>query len=201
MNFGLNVANKVEDHLQTMIDGKIARDGHDYVDDAELDTMYKLALDRTLQENSKAKAGGNIRLGEIILIVDADTRVVSCPKNVKSMLTFVKPVDCLLYGAAEMFLSPEVAIVQHSTGVMQVVEDYFENGITFFTNMVYTAVSFLTRWFGWPSLTVSRSTSVLEMGRLLHSLVITPFFAGKVRYTRLSLRAHANTFSGPIRRR
>jgi hypothetical protein len=77
MNFALNVANKVEDHLQMMIDAKVARDGHDYVDDAELDSMYKLALDRTLQENSKAKAGGNIRLGEIILIVDADTRVVS----------------------------------------------------------------------------------------------------------------------------
>jgi hypothetical protein len=41
-----------------------------------------------------------------------------------------------------MFLSPEVAIVQHSTGVMQVTWDYFENGITFFTNMVYTAIRF-----------------------------------------------------------
>jgi hypothetical protein len=44
-----------------------------------------------------------------------------------------------------MFLSPEAAIIQHSTGVMQVVGDYFENGITYFTNMVYTAVSV----FGW----------------------------------------------------
>lgn len=41
-----------------------------------------------------------------------------------------------------MFLSPEVAIIQHSTGVMQVAWDYFENGITFFTNMVYTAIRF-----------------------------------------------------------
>lgn len=41
-----------------------------------------------------------------------------------------------------MFLSPEVAIIQHSTGVMQVAKDYFENGITFFTNMVYTAIRF-----------------------------------------------------------
>lgn len=41
-----------------------------------------------------------------------------------------------------MFLSPEVAIVQHSTAVMQVTHDYFENGITFFTNMVYTAIKF-----------------------------------------------------------
>jgi hypothetical protein len=41
-----------------------------------------------------------------------------------------------------MFLSPEVAIVQHSTGVMQVQHDYFENGITYFTNMVYSAINF-----------------------------------------------------------
>jgi cellulose synthase/poly-beta-1,6-N-acetylglucosamine synthase-like glycosyltransferase len=41
-----------------------------------------------------------------------------------------------------MFLSPEVAIVQHSTGVMQVSWDYFENGITFFTNLIYTAIQF-----------------------------------------------------------
>jgi cellulose synthase/poly-beta-1,6-N-acetylglucosamine synthase-like glycosyltransferase len=58
------------------------------------------------------------------------------------MLTCIQPVDCLLYGAAEMFLSPEVAIVQHSTGVMQVQNDYFENGITYFTNMVYSAINF-----------------------------------------------------------
>lgn len=41
-----------------------------------------------------------------------------------------------------MFLSPEVAILQHSTGVMQISWDYFENGITFFTNLIYTAIRF-----------------------------------------------------------
>lgn len=41
-----------------------------------------------------------------------------------------------------MFLSPEVAIVQHSAGVMQIVGDYFENGITFFTNQIYSAIRF-----------------------------------------------------------
>ena len=51
-------------------------------------------------------------------------------------------MDCLLYGAAEMFLSPEAGIVQHSTGVMQVTGDYFENGITYFTNLVYTSIRF-----------------------------------------------------------
>lgn len=45
--------------------------------------------------------------------VDCDTRV---------------PVDCLLYGALEMHESPEVAILQHGSGVMQVVHNMFENG-------------------------------------------------------------------------
>lgn len=58
-------------------------------------------------------AEGNIRIGEIILIIDCDTRV---------------PVDCLYYGALEMHESAEVAILQHGSGVMQVVHNTFENG-------------------------------------------------------------------------
>ncbi|KAK3351747.1 glycosyl transferase family group 2-domain-containing protein [Neurospora tetraspora] len=127
MNFALNISQKVEKYLQEMVDAKFAAEGTDLVDEQEEEEMYQAALARVLEENPLAQAAGNIRMGEYILIVDSDTRV---------------PVDCLLYGAAEMFLSPEVAIVQHSTGVMQVSWDYFENGITFFTNLVYTAIRF-----------------------------------------------------------
>jgi hypothetical protein len=45
--------------------------------------------------------------------IDCDTRV---------------PEDCLLYGALEMHESPEVAILQHGSGVMKVVNSMFENG-------------------------------------------------------------------------
>jgi hypothetical protein len=45
--------------------------------------------------------------------IDCDTRV---------------PVDCLIYGALEMRESPEVAIIQHGSGVMQVAHNLFENG-------------------------------------------------------------------------
>lgn len=38
--------------------------------------------------------------------------------------------------------SPEVGILQFSSGVMQVTHTYFENGITFFTNLVYNSI----RW-------------------------------------------------------
>jgi hypothetical protein len=56
-----------------------------------------------------------------VLIIDSDTRV---------------PDDCLLYGALEMHESPEVALLQHASGIMQVVNNVFENGITYFTNLV-----------------------------------------------------------------
>ncbi|KAG9255368.1 putative glycosyltransferase family 2 protein [Emericellopsis atlantica] len=127
MNFALNISQKVEAHLQDMIDSRMANGEDDMIFETEEEDMYQLALARVLEENPLAWAEGNIRVGELILIIDSDTRV---------------PVDCLLYGAAEMFLSPEVAIVQHNTGVMQVAYDYFENGITFFTNLVYTSIRF-----------------------------------------------------------
>lgn len=38
--------------------------------------------------------------------------------------------------------SPNVGIMQFSSGVMQVVNNYFENGITFFTNLIYTAIKY-----------------------------------------------------------
>jgi hypothetical protein len=125
MNFALNISNRVEDVLQTAVAARLEKE--DSFTEEEEARLYEEALKEVLESDPRAKAGGNIRMGEIILIVDSDTRV---------------PEDCLMYGAAEMFLSPEVAIIQHSTGVMQVVGDYFENAITFFTNLVYTAIRF-----------------------------------------------------------
>ncbi|EER25724.1 hypothetical protein D8B26_004179 [Coccidioides posadasii str. Silveira] len=125
MNFALNISNKVEDKLLEMLSETL--ETTDMVDVGREELFYQLALEEVLASDSRVKAAGDIRIGEAILIVDSDTRV---------------PVDCLLYGAAEMFLNPEVAIIQHSTGVMQVSEDYFENGITFFTNLIYSAIRF-----------------------------------------------------------
>lgn len=52
------------------------------------------------------------------------------------------PEDCLLDAASEMEQSPGVAIIQFSSGIMQVVPNFFESSITFFTNMIYTAIRF-----------------------------------------------------------
>ncbi|KAF3901673.1 hypothetical protein ABW21_db0208945 [Orbilia brochopaga] len=126
MNFCLEISNKTEDTLINLIQAREAEgQGLSYADEQEL---YEVALRKVIEEDKRAWAAGNIRIGEIILIVDSDTRV---------------PPDCLIYGAAEMFLNPEVAIIQHSAGVMQVVGDYFENGITYFTNLIYSSIRFV----------------------------------------------------------
>ncbi|KAF5877030.1 putative glycosyltransferase family 2 protein [Botrytis fragariae] len=121
MNYALMVSNKVEERLLT-----IAR--HEGWSQAEEYVAYDQCLARVLEgEEGRAWAGGNIRVGDYILLIDSDTRV---------------PADCLLDAASEMEQSPEVGILQFNSGVMQVTDSFFENGITFFTNLVYTAIRF-----------------------------------------------------------
>ncbi|KAF5680749.1 hypothetical protein FDENT_8310 [Fusarium denticulatum] len=130
MNYGLAFSNRVEDEMtrltQLECDQRGCTEADLTVDDDDL--LYERALANMLAEdNGRTWAEGNIRIGELILLIDCDTRV---------------PVDCLYYGALEMHESPEVAILQHGSGVMQVVHNTFENGITYFTNVVYTAIKY-----------------------------------------------------------
>jgi hypothetical protein len=121
MNYALMVSCRVEERLAA-----VARraDWNQY-DEAQ---AYEQALKDVLDdEQGRAWADGNIRMGDYILLIDSDTRV---------------PADCLLDAVSEMEQSPDVAIMQFSSGVMQVVHTYFENGITFFTNLIYTAIRY-----------------------------------------------------------
>jgi hypothetical protein len=94
----------------------------------EENTLYQQALEKLLNERGgEAWVAGNIRLGDYILLIDSDTRV---------------PQDCLLEAVSEMEQCPEVAILQYMSGVMNVTNSFFENGITFFTNMIYTMIKF-----------------------------------------------------------
>ncbi|ESZ96506.1 hypothetical protein SBOR_3128 [Sclerotinia borealis F-4128] len=121
MNYALMVTNKVEERLLT-----IPR--HDAWSQAEEYVAYDQCLARVIEEEQgRAWAGGNIRVGDYILLIDSDTRV---------------PADCLLDAASEMEQSPEVGILQFNSGVMQLTDTFFENGITFFTNLIYTAIRF-----------------------------------------------------------
>jgi hypothetical protein len=128
MNYCLSFSNRVEDELARLTELECRNRGCEYDDltARDDDELYETALQNMLDaDEGKTWAEGNIRIGEIILLIDCDTRV---------------PEDCLLYGALEMHESPELAILQHGSGVMQVTNNVFENLITYFTNAIYTAI-------------------------------------------------------------
>ncbi|KAK8123070.1 glycosyltransferase family 2 protein [Apiospora sp. TS-2023a] len=120
MNFALMISCKVEEKLMRYQRGP----EWTQADEAQ---AYEQSLKEVLEEDGRAWADGNVRVGDYILIIDSDTRV---------------PSDCLLDAVSEMEQSPDVGIMQFSSGVMQVVHTYFENGITFFTNLIYTAIRY-----------------------------------------------------------
>lgn len=120
MNFALMISCKVEEKLEQI---QRTPDWSQH-DEAQ---AYERSLKEVLEEDGRAWADGNIRVGDYILLIDSDTRV---------------PADCLLDAVSEMELSPDVGIMQFSSGVMQVVHTYFENGITFFTNLIYSAIRY-----------------------------------------------------------
>ncbi|GAB7343119.1 hypothetical protein MBLNU457_1196t1 [Dothideomycetes sp. NU457] len=79
------------------------------------------------QDQGRTWVDGNIRIGDYVLIIDSDTRV---------------PEDCLLDAVSEMEQSPDVSVIQFSSGVLNVTTSYFEKGVTFFTNLIYSAIKF-----------------------------------------------------------
>jgi cellulose synthase/poly-beta-1,6-N-acetylglucosamine synthase-like glycosyltransferase len=121
MNYGLSISNQVEERLH-----RIDRP-YDWSQADEVVAYERCLLEVLAEGVNKAWADGNIRIGDYILLIDSDTRV---------------PEDCLLDAVSEMERSPCVAIIQFSSGVMQVAHNFFENGITFFTNLIYSAIRF-----------------------------------------------------------
>jgi hypothetical protein len=117
----MSVSARVEDKLA------VAQRGQGWTQQDE-DELYNTALAKTIEEDQgRTWAEGNVRIGDYILIIDSDTRV---------------PTDCFFDAVSEMEASPQVAIIQFSSGVMNVTTGFFEKGITFFTNLVYTAIQY-----------------------------------------------------------
>ncbi|KAI1662527.1 glycosyl transferase family group 2-domain-containing protein [Daldinia decipiens] len=122
MNYALMVSNRVEDKLV-----QIPR-SPDWTETDER-AVYNHCLSEVLREDQgRTWAEGNVRMGDYILIVDSDTRV---------------PADCLLDAVSEMEQSPQVAILQFTSGVMQVSPSFFEGGVKWFTNLIYSAITFV----------------------------------------------------------
>ncbi|SNX84533.1 uncharacterized protein MEPE_03242 [Melanopsichium pennsylvanicum] len=99
----------------------------DWTDADEIE-LYRRCLEACLPRRHRlAQAKGDIRIGQLILMIDSDTRV---------------PEDCFLDAATEMTLCPDIGVLQHCSGVMLVSDSYFELCIAFFTRLVNFAISF-----------------------------------------------------------
>jgi len=79
MNFALNTSIKVEKLLQRYVAEATESDkGYGYwIDAHEEHLLYQRALNDVMSSDSDIRAAGNIRVGEVILLVDSDTQVVS----------------------------------------------------------------------------------------------------------------------------
>lgn len=123
MNYCLDFSGRVEDDWLARIEAECQKRGctQDDLSIDEEEQLYDEAREAQLErDGGRTWAAGNVRMGEVILIIDSDTRM---------------PKDCLLYGALEMHESPEVALLQHASGILQVVNNVFENGITYFVSL------------------------------------------------------------------
>ncbi|EIW53035.1 uncharacterized protein TRAVEDRAFT_75216 [Trametes versicolor FP-101664 SS1] len=127
MNYGLALSLKLEKHLLALE----AAGERDTAEECLEDRALRLAIEEAYEESGGrwrpwAANGKSLRIGEVILIVDSDTIV---------------PEDCLRDAARELAESPEVAIIQHESDVMQVAHHYFENGIAHFTRRINKCIS------------------------------------------------------------
>ncbi|KIJ67352.1 hypothetical protein HYDPIDRAFT_108074 [Hydnomerulius pinastri MD-312] len=131
MNYGLALSLKLERHLKVLLEAverdELEEDEYESLEDKALE----LAVEETYEESGRqfrpwASNGKSVRVGELILIVDADTIV---------------PEDCFRDAARELAECPDVAIIQHESDVMQVANHYFENGIAHFTRRINKCIS------------------------------------------------------------
>ncbi|CAK5270569.1 unnamed protein product [Mycena citricolor] len=131
MNYGLALSLKMEAKILELEAQE--RMGQITIGDDESleDRALALAIEEVYQENGEkwrpwARNARSLRVGEVILIVDSDTIV---------------PEDCFRDAARELAESPDVAIIQHESDVMQVAHHYFENGIAHFTRRINKCIS------------------------------------------------------------
>lgn len=128
MNYCLQFSVRIEDELLRLTtEYEKDHPGEEITGEKE-NELYSQAMEAVLElDQGRTWASGNVRLGEFILLVDSDTRV---------------PVNCLQLAALEMTESPDLAILQHASGVMQVAHNRFENAVTYLTNLIYHSIRY-----------------------------------------------------------
>lgn len=118
LNFGIRFALAVEERFQSFAE---------YV--TLQSVLYRLARRQVLEESpSGTLAAGDLGIGQIILLIDADTRV---------------PKDCFLDAVKEFRVSPDLAILQHPSGVLQVAHNFWEDSLAHFTRNNYFGTKYV----------------------------------------------------------
>ncbi len=113
LNFSMQIAQKYEDSIL-----------------ANPNQNREALLQRILKErHPEADGEGDVSLGELILLIDSDTRI---------------PADSLLPSAWEMASSPDVGILQHCSGVLIVGSGFFEKSLAYFMRFIYFFISWQT---------------------------------------------------------
>lgn len=118
MNYTLHIAQELEMKLEQVV-------RHDEWSDILEMAEYENCLQQVLAENPGSEADGNVRVGDLILLIDADTRI---------------PNDCFLDAATEFYQAPELAILQHTNDAFQVVNNFWEDCMAHFTRFVTSAM-------------------------------------------------------------
>jgi hypothetical protein len=103
MNYCLDFSLRVDEEFEKLLVEE-CRSRHCNQEELTVDEemeLYDAARNTIIElDGGRTWAAGDCRMGELILIIDSDTRV---------------PEDCLLYAALEMHESPEVALLQVSS--------------------------------------------------------------------------------------
>jgi hypothetical protein len=77
MNYCLDFSIRVEDELMRMISHFEKQNPDVEVTVAKENELYSIAMEKIIaSDEGRTMAGGNVRLGELILLVDCDTKVV-----------------------------------------------------------------------------------------------------------------------------
>lgn len=79
MNFALNTSIKIERRLQQYVAQATGSEKGigGWIDAHEEDQLYQRAMADIIAADPRIRGAGNVRVGEVILIVDSDTEVVS----------------------------------------------------------------------------------------------------------------------------
>ncbi|KAJ3710507.1 glycosyl transferase family group 2-domain-containing protein [Lentinula guzmanii] len=131
MNYGLALSLKMEAKLAELEVLEASGVPSDENGICLEDKALQMAVEEMYEATGKkwkpwACNGRSLRVGDVILIVDSDTIV---------------PEDCFRDAARELAESPDVAIIQHESDVMQVAHHFFENGIAHFTRRINKCIS------------------------------------------------------------